>query len=176
MEDRTNRQLRETLVFKNVPEEREETYKDTKELLAKVINENCPNISYQSALNQIKRAHRERQRRPDENSRTGKRLIFAAFHSWDMCQEIIETFKQKSITDRTFTISADQKYGPLTSKRRQMAFQLRRELKDRGLITSAYVDFPARLMVNMAGDLRNDGKKHYKQYQDFSREPVEDLW
>ena len=121
--------MRETLVFKNIPEgPNEESYKDTKELLATVISDHCPGISYRDALGQIKRAHRERNRKSEgsQNSRAGKRLIFAAFHSWDMCQEIIEVFKQKCIMERSFNIAAEQKYGPLTSKRRQMAFQLRR--------------------------------------------------
>ena len=74
--------------------------------------------------------------------------------------------------DHSYKIAADQKYGPLTSKRRQMAFQLRRELKDSGVITSAYVDFPAKLMVNVPGDLNGDGKKIYKPYRNFSKEPV----
>ena len=55
IEDRTNRQLRETLVFKNIPETgRDETYKETKELLATTISRICPDISYQDALSQIK--------------------------------------------------------------------------------------------------------------------------
>jgi hypothetical protein len=95
VEDRTNRQLRETLVFKNIPEVRngDETYKDTKELLATTISEYCVDVSYDDALSQIKRAHRESGRRRDdeeEHPRVGKRIIYAAFHSWDMCQLIIE--------------------------------------------------------------------------------------
>ena len=176
VEDRTNRQLRETLVFKNVPEEgRDESYAQTKQLLARVISTNCPEYTYEFALSQIKRAHRERNRSTDDhrNYRAGKRLIFAAFHSWDMCQNVIEIFRQKCIEDRSFTIAAEQKYGPLTSRRRQMAFQLRKQLKDSGDIVSGYVAFPAKLMVNAPGDVRQDGKKNYRANRDFSKEPVE---
>ena len=176
VEDRTNRQLRETLVFKNIPEEeRDSSYKETKELLARVINQNCPEISYQDAYNQIKRAHREAKKTFEggQNSRDGKRLIFAAFHSWDMCQHIIESFRQKCISEPRFNIAAEQKYGPLTSRRRQLAFQLRRQLKDSGAIISAYVDFPAKLMVNYPGEVRADNKKVYKLHTNFSRHPVE---
>ena len=174
VEDRTNRQLRETLVFKNIPEEeRDASYKETKELLATVISRNCPDFTYNDVLTQIKRAHRESKRNSEQNSRAGKRLIFAAFHSWDMTQKIIETFRQKCITDRAFTIAAEQKYGPMTSKRRQLAFILRRRLIDSGEIVSGYVDFPARLMVNVPGATRSDGKKRYEQHTDFSRYAVE---
>ena len=177
VEDRTNRQLRETLVFKNIPEEgREETYMQTKELLATTINRVIPEYSYDFVFSQIKRAHRERNRNNDDgrqNLRAGKRLIFAAFHSWDLCQKVIEVFRQKCIEDVNFNIAADQKYGPLTSKRRQMAFQLRRQLLDAGHISSGFVDFPAKLMVNVPGERRPDGKKLYKQHKNFSSDAVE---
>ena len=180
IEDRTNRQLRETLVFKNIPEEGEEDYKDTKELLATTISEHCDGVSYDFALSQIKRAHREsghRRNGQDEHPREGKRLIYAAFHSWDLCQQIIETFREKCIQDRDFVIAADQKYGPKTSKRRQLAFQLRKQLKDSGEITSGFVEFPAKLMVNRPGETidngRNGGrKKVYRLHTNFSRHDV----
>ena len=112
VEDRTNRQLRETLVFKNIPEvlNGEETYNDTKELLATTISEHCVDVSYDDALSQIKRAHREsghRRNGDDVHPRAGKRIIYAAFHSWDMCQQIIETFREKCIKHREFVISAE---------------------------------------------------------------------
>ena len=176
VEDRTNRQLRETLVFKNIPEEEnEKSYDDTKKLLATVISEHCPNITYATAFNEIKRAHRESKRRGQDRhrSREGKRLIYAAFHGWDICQAIIKSLKQKCIADNAFEISADQKYGPLTTKRRQLAFTMRRQLKDAGIVGSSYVDFPARLMVNYPGEMTLDGKKVYKIHKDFSKDPVD---
>ena len=180
IESRTNRQLRETLVFKNILEEEPEVsggllaqYTETKKLLAAVISKHCPGISYEVAYSQIKRAHRERKRDDvDERSRAGKRLIFAAFHSWDMCQEILDAFRLLNIKDRNFKISAEQKYGRLTSKRRQLAFKLRKELKDTGVISSGYVDFPARLIVNMTGELNLAGKKVYRLHKNFSKVPI----
>ena len=181
VEDRTNRQLRETLVFKNIPEVRngDETYKDTKELLATTISEHCVDVSYDDALSQIKRAHRESGRRRDdeeEHPRVGKRIIYAAFHSWDMCQLIIETFREKCIKQRDFEICAEQKYGPKTNKRRQLAFKLRKQLKDGGQITSGFVDFPAKLMVNYPGQTIADGngrhKKVYRLHTNFSKHDV----
>ena len=176
VEDRTNRQLRETLVFKNIAEEEgEQSYDDTKELLARVISEHCNEYTYEYALSQIKRAHRERKRNFEENqySRAGKRLIFAAFHSWDMCQKLIETFRQKCIANPAFKIAVDQKYGPLTSKRRKLAYDMRKRLKEEGVITGGYVDFPAKLMVNIPGDYNAENKKVYKIYKNFSKEVVE---
>ena len=178
VEDRTNRQLRETLIFKNIPEEEgdeEDAYTETKKLLATVISTHVDGISYEQAFNQIKRAHRERKREDDDDfDRTGKRFIFAAIHSWDLCQTIIDTFREKCIADRTFHISADQKYGSITTKRRNLALNLRRELVANGTITSGYVNFPARLMVNYPGETvgpRN--RKIYKLHTNFSKAKVE---
>ena len=169
VEDRTNRQLRETLIFKNIPEDGdEESYQQSKELIATTISTHCEDITYEYALSQVKRAHREQNRYEGDHIRAGKRFIFAALHSWDLCQLVIETFREKNINDPLFTIHADQKYGPLTTKRRQLAFLQRKQLKDAGTITSGYVSFPAKLMVNFPGEL-NRGKKIYKLHTNFSR-------
>ena len=178
IEDRTNRQLRETLIIKNIPETDDENtgnmtknYLATKKLLAKTISEHI-NIDYDECFNLIKRAHREWDRSEElENSRKGKRLIYAAFHSWDLSQEVIDIFREKCIKDRTFFISAEQKYGPITSRRRQLAFQLRKELKDAGTITSGFVNFPAKLMVNYPGEMRGP-KKLYKLHTNFSKHKI----
>jgi hypothetical protein len=173
-EERTNRQLRETLVFKNVPEiNDDETYAETKEVLAKLISEHC-NLQYDDVFLEIKRAHRESKRRNlDNHYRKGKRLIFVAMHSWDLCQTIIETFRSKNIRNPEFQIMADQKYGPLTTRRRSLAFQKRKELKANGEISGGYVNFPAKLMVNVGGQVDNLGKKIYKLHTDFSKHEIQ---
>ena len=54
-----------------------------------------------------------------------------------------------------------------------MAFQLRKRLLESGEIAHGYVDFPARLMTNIRGDVNGEGKKIYRCYRNFSKEPVE---
>ena len=175
LESRTNRQLRETLVFHNIPENAGgEEYSDTKKLLATTISQHCDDISYDEAFSQIKRAHRESDHRKNEDGvhdREGRRIIYAAFHSWDMCQTVIETFREKCIRDRDFKIAAEQKYGPKTNKRRKLAFQMRKQLKENGDIVSGFVAFPAKLMVNKPGDM-NGNKKVYRLHTNFSRYDV----
>ena len=173
-EERTNRQLRETLVFRNVPENGpEETYAQTKDLLANLISEHC-NLSYDDVYQEIKRAHRESKRRDGENHyRQGKRLIFVALHSWDLCRTIIETFRLKCVRNADFNIAAEQKYGPLTTRRRSLALKKRKELKENGEITGGYVDFPARLMVNINGQVNTEGKKLYRLHTNFSNYELE---
>ena len=127
----------------------------------------------QNVLQGIKRAHRE-SNRPRINQRfdrRGKRYIYAAFYSWELCQSIIEAFKNKNIKDINFNIYAEQKYGPLTTKRRNLAMQKRKSLKENGEIASGYVIFPARLMVNVNGEMEN-GKKRYALHTDFSKHEI----
>ena len=175
-EDRTNRQLRETLIFKNIPEELEkESWEDTKRLLATTISRICDSIEYDDAYEAINRCHREkpiRVQNGDRPTREGKRHIYAAFHSWSVCQTIIEAFRKKCASDREFKIYVDQMYGPMTTKRRNMAMQCRKQLKDEGLISGGYVDFPAKLFVNRMGNVDAEGKKIFTFHSDFSKRDV----
>ena len=47
------------------------------------------------------------------------------------------------------------------------------ELKEAGTISSGFVDFPARLMVNFPGDINVFGKKVYKLHTNFSKHDVD---
>ena len=171
LENRTNRQLRRTLIFKNIPETKEdESYADVKNLLSDIISSNS-DISKVEAYAGIERAHREAKR--EGGRRTGKRKIFAAFLDWDLPQKILQVFRKKGIEDKSFKFYAEQMYGPMTSMRRNLAFKKRRALKDEGTIVSAFVAFPAKLLVNRPGEYNSEGKKLYREYKDFSREKVE---
>ena len=175
-EDRTNRQLRETLIFKNIPEELEkESWEDTKRLLATIISRFCDSIEYDDAYKSINRCHREKAIRPrndDRPTREGKRHIFAAFHSWNICQTFIEAIRKKCASDRDSKIYVEQMYGPMTTKRRSLAMQCRKQLKDEGLISGGYVDFPAKLFVNRMGNVDAEGKKIFNFHSDFSKRDV----
>ena len=142
IENRTNRQLRRTLVFKNIPETKDdESYQEVKALLAKTISE-VTDISEQEAFAGIERAHREAKR--DGGYRQGKRKIFAAFLNWDLPQTIIDQFRKKNIADRSLKIYAEQMYGPLTSLRRNLAFQTRKALCLGRRSTNVILTFHAR--------------------------------
>ena len=125
LESRTNRQLRRTLIFKNIPESKEdESYSDVKILLTDVISSQT-DIPREEVFNGIERSHRESKR---NRGREGKRKIFAAFLNWELPQRIIEQFRKRNIGDNTFQIYVDQMYGPLTTMRRNLAFQKRKAL------------------------------------------------
>ena len=164
--------MRRTLVFKNIPEQKaDESYAEVKALLADVISTHT-DIDRNECLAGIERAHRESKR--NGARRQGKRKIFVAFLNWELPQHVLQEFRKKSIANKEFDIYVDQMYGPLTSKRRNLAFQKRKSLKQGGLITSAYVAFPARLMVNAPGDVDENGKKRYREHTNFSQYKIEE--
>ena len=144
---------------------------EVKALLGDIISSYTV-ISKEEALAGIERAHREAKR--EGGNRQGKRRIFVAFLNWELPQKILDEFRKKSINDRNFDYYVDQMYGPLTTMRRNLAFQTRKTLKEDGAITNAYVGFPAKLMVHVPGDVnRNTGKKIYRCHTDFSETKVE---
>ena len=60
----------------------------------------------------------------------------------------------------------DYKYGPLATKRGNMAMKKRRELLNDGTVIQAHVAYPARLM----GRVRKD--QRYSVIEDFSKVEV----
>ena len=142
----------------------EETWAETTAKLATLINQTCEEVSLDKATYMIERAHRSA---PNLRYKgTEPRPFFAAFDYWPNTVNTIDSFRAKSIKDKAFKISADYKYGQLTTKRRNMAMIERKELKQSGAIVSGYVAYPARLMVKHSRDSK------YVCHRDFSRERV----
>ena len=160
IESRTNRQLRKTLVFRNIPEEADEkTWADTDNLLSATISSQL-DISENDAYEMIDRCHRGGNKK--YYAKEGRaRPIFAAMASWKDCERIRENFFGSSTN-----IMCDYKYGPRTSIRRNRALMHRKELKSKGTIDKAYIQFPARLMGKKIGE------KEYTLIKDFSSMPV----
>ena len=171
IEERTNRQLRKTLVFRGIPEKssegaepgQPETWAETEAILAKEIAKHCE-LPEDVASGLVERAHRSA---PNPRYKgTGPRPIFAALYDWKKSELCKEKFKEKNIA-KAFSITCDQKCGPLTQMRRNLAMQERKSLKESNAIIAGYVSFPARLMVKE----KKDGK--YFCIKDFSKVPVE---
>ena len=178
IEDRTNRQLRKTLVFRGIPEQpstatdgaetathKTESWQETKDLLADQISEICA-LPKPDAAAMLERAHRSA---PNPRYKgTAPRPIYVALFDWNQSQLCIEKFRQHNITNKNSKILCEQKYGPITTQRRNQAMMMRKELKDSGEIVAGYVAFPARLMAKTS---HREGSK-YTMVRDFSREPV----
>ena len=161
IEDRTNRQLRNTLVIKGVADDRKETWEQTELKLVEEIVK--AGIVPKHARTMIERAHRGA---PSEDQ-TGPRPIFARFFSWKDSELVKSAITKLKIQNLTKTM-ADQKFGPLTTQRRNMALLERKTLKAAGKITKAYIKFPAKLMVKST----NDANERYRCHKDYSKEDV----
>ena len=142
LEERTNRTLRKTLIFKGVDDDRNESWKDTEVKLTNILVSNM-NISPTRARNMIERAHRGRRSEVNPNA---PRPIYAAIFNWKDAEYIKESFRELNFRDRTksFPYSVDQMYGPLTTRRRHHALMIRKELKNNGTIVSGFVKYPAK--------------------------------
>ena len=166
LEERTNRQLRQTLVIKGVKElPREETWEQTKQLLASAISKNV-NTTYKNAYAMLNRVHRSR---PTQNhQKRGQRDIYANVYSWEHCDRLVNDFRMLNVRGES-NIRIEFKYGPLTTNRRIQAMERRKVMKTAGDIVSGYVAYPARLMVKAIGHSK------YSMIEDFSRVPFKEF-
>jgi len=180
VEECKNRQLRKTLIFRGIPEQkfqsssdstsagstspsraRGENWDDTATVLAETMSKTLPDTSIEQARKMVERCHRSK---PNPKYRgTGPRPIFAAFTDWRNSELAKDSFRTNNET-----VFAEQKVGPRTTARRNMALKLRRTLLTEKRISKAYVAFPARLM---AKESTARGEK-YTLWKDFSDEPV----
>ena len=81
IEERTNRQLRQTLVIKGIREQNNETWDDTKRILAKTISTNVRDISFSTAEDMLNRVHRSKPTHKPEKKK--QRDIYASLFSWE---------------------------------------------------------------------------------------------
>ena len=174
IEERTNRSLRQTLVFKGIKEQKidvknfkgklvtvSERWSDTTDILSEVIATAC-DLDAEDTRDWINRAHRS----APNPRKEGKRDIYANFFSWEVTQQIIKGFREYNISNNDFKVFVDYKYGPLTTARRNEALKLRSELKRERAIVKGYVNYPAKLMVLYPGESR------FTEHSDFSKKSV----
>ena len=158
IEERTNRSLRQTLVFKGVEQRgAKESWSQTKTLLSDIIAETL-DINSDHAMSMINRCHRG-----GKQPRAGPRAIFANLFSWEDCEDIVEAFRKSNINDSTFGIYASYKYGRITTARRNEALKTRKALKASGQITKGYLAYPAKLMVQYQGETQ------FQEHENFSK-------
>ena len=166
VEDRTNRQLRKTLTITGIQEIENESWTDTKKLVAKTISGNL-NIKYDDAFDMLERVHRSA---PTTNaSKIGRRDIFAAIYDWNDCEFLTRKFRNLNGKNRNLKIHFNYKYGPLTTRRRNAALYQRRKLFNEKMIVQGYLSFPAKLLVKRSND------DDFEVYEDFSKLSLEEL-
>ena len=100
IEERTNRQLRQTLVVKGLREKKNETWEETTSLLAKTFSNVLPNCSYNDAFEMINRAHRG----APNDRKVNMRDIYVNMSYWSDCEEIVEAFRTANVRENNFGI------------------------------------------------------------------------
>ena len=167
IEERTNRQLRKTLVFHGISSEADnskyESWKDTEVLVRKTISK-VLSIPFEKT-DMIERFHRGA--RSSNYKGNLPNPIYAAIYDWKDCEALIEKFREHNMANRDSPLRVEYKYGPLTTKRRSLALNERRTLKQNGAIISGYVAYPARLMV------KTEPAGKYSEYKDFSKTKID---
>ena len=153
LDDMRNRGLRKTLIFKNIPFKKKETWDESKGLLMKEIKAVIPDLEETYIMNKIERAHRWKQ-----TEYTTTPTIIAKFNDW----QLTETNKTSFINAKS-RIFVSQMYSPVLTKRRNEAMKLRKELKKSNPTIQAYVKFPAKLMV------KNDKSKKFSLYAEYQQ-------
>lgn len=158
LEDQVNRSSRKSIVVRGVKESANETWEDTRAILAKEIAK-VANINEQNASSMIERVHRSRPNAYKE----GKRDIIAGFYDWNDSELVKLKFRAAAMKGKVKGIFVDQKYGPLTTWRRNHALMERRKLIGDKTISNGFVAYPAKLMVK-----KNKTDKKYFLHKDFS--------
>lgn len=158
LEDQVNRSCRKSLVFRGIDEQGNESWEDTKCILAEKIAAVC-NISEDNSYNMIERCHRS----APNNRKKGKRDIYVGFLDWNDSEFVKDKFRTVAIKGKHNGVFVDQKYGADTTWRRNQALLARKELMKSKTITSGYVAFPAKLLVKYKKQ-----EKKYTMHTDFS--------
>ena len=167
VEDVRNRQMRKTLVFKNIPESEEEKkngWAGAEKALVDTMLATDMNLDEDQAYDLIERCHRGARA---QNRQNHPRDIICQFHTWKDSQLTLTAFAKKNASDRNFKKFCNQKYGPLTNARRNMAMVERKRLLEKGDIAKGYVAYPAKLFT-----AANKRDSNYKLQKDFSRAEV----
>lgn len=126
MENQTNRSLRNTLVIRNLGEEKNESWKQTQSIVAELINKHL-NIPKQNSWNMIERCHRSTATSTDREIEK-IRPVCVKFHSWNDAQFVLHGFTKIKIKNKNFSPKIDQMYTKSLTKRRNNALKTRKEL------------------------------------------------
>ena len=154
IENLKNRSLRNTLIFKNLPEENNETWEDTCTVLTKFIHSKL-DLPYDKEFidGQISRAHRGgadnfRNEGESENQWKGPKPIFAQIGNWRLAEEIKTEIIKLHAQKRT-KVTVNQMYS------KQLTLKRRYEMMKNDKTIQVKLDFPAVLKSKKRGTRGN---------------------
>ena len=170
LDDQTNRNLRNTLIIKGVPQETSEiSWDDTIKVLSTTLNKHCNRLSVDYIEESIERAHRGK---PYQNDDTNQHhayqthsAIFVKFHSWQDADRILkcvisENKSKKNKGGKELRIM--QMFSPALTARRNEALKLRKQLLLEGENKEYKLSYPAKLMERNKGS-----QQQFKLSQEF---------
>ena len=148
LEDLRNRSMRSTLIFKNIKEERKETWEDTARILTNFIVEDLKlSYRYDEIDNQISRAHcgSSEDSHDNQTDHQGHRAIYAQFVNWRTAEEIRNRVIELNSKKQTPVI-VNQMFSKELTKRRNQALKKRKEVLQNDNELQIKLEFPAKLM------------------------------
>ena len=145
LEDLRNRIMRSTLIFKNIPGIRNESWEDTSQLLADFITcEQDLTYSFEEIDFQISRAHRSTEQDKDHSNKNHRvpKPIFAQFVNWRIAEEIRNRIIELNSKRRT-NVFVSQMYSKELTLRRNEALKYRRDYLNENSDVQVKLEFPA---------------------------------
>ena len=158
LDDQINRNMRTTLIFKGIKEEKDEGWEQTEDRLVDVLSRHL-NLNKDNLKGMIERAHRGKHS-PSSTS-SSPRHIYAKFSSWKHSELIKDKFFQLQRNHPKIGIRVEQMYSQSVTSRRNEALQVRRNLLDSKSIVAGYVRYPATLVVKKS---KNEKYSVFKSY------------
>ena len=160
IDDLRNRSMRNTLIFRNLPEGNNETWEDTCGLLVSYIYSKL-NLQYDQDTidNQISRAHqgseeKSRNVAEDSNPRQGPKPVLAQFVNWHFAEEVKAGIIKLNAQKRT-NVTVNNMYSKELTARRNEALKRRQEMIKNNKNTHIGLDYPAVLKSKKKGTREN---------------------
>ena len=152
LDDVKNRDLRKTLIFRNIPQTKnKESWNESKLTLAKEIKVIMPGVADDIIISNIERAHRAPQKDTNQYSTPGSLPIIAKFIDWNFSEKVKSNFiraaRDSFQQHPNQTIYISQMYSSSVTARRNKAMLKLKKLKRDERAIQAYVKCPAILMV-----------------------------
>ena len=120
---------------------RPENWDDTATTLATNMANTLENTTIEAARKMVERCHRAA---PNPRYKGNQpRPIFASFTNWRQSEFTKAEYRKVNISDAEATTYAENKFGPRTTVRRNLALKERKRLIANGEIVSGYVSHPA---------------------------------
>ena len=164
LDDQVNRNLRKTLIFRGIKEDKNETWSQTSKKLATYLSHIDHNY-YRSndILQDIDRAHRASPKDQDDQDHQDhlpakSKPIFVQFNSWKAAQYYLKSvinYNRNLRNPDEPKVYVDQMYSKEVTTRRKMAIERRKELRSNGVREKMFIKYPATLM-----QFNNEAKKY----------------